>query len=597
MYEKFAELADSELDMALDKLPSDPLEKFALFAEVTRALDYSAVFQAALENSGQLSRPDFDLLLWGWNAAMSHLLTPIRSAGLPLYKSTKDTRQFAMNLLHKFGQSVLLRRASAMLRSGFLHAQNTTEGLTVRLADGAKDQFLDDLEFDSFAKIHNQLQKQNVRFYRGWQLFENDDYPSVQEVPGYFLGRTTQRPLEKYKSENIDELMLPLVHPWDSGRGMMMGYGALPEVDNHFLAEAAEIVAQARDEAGLHPDAKLGNITGADLSAIITFVTAVHMKHVRFALLAMNAFPEISIPQSLTIWGPLNELEDSIVDYSRIHRDRVRHALDAIVLRPEEAFQLRNVTFPFLPLLLSVGNGLILRPVSSLVRNPFIAARTLFEWRHPNSSHWISEPREEWLRSEVYALFQGTRYQRVNGNVKIRRDHKVLTDVDAAVYDRLTGQLALFQLKWQDYFTNDVRELRSKARNLATELDTWAEKVDAWIKLKGLPELTTALRLKLNKGERVTSVYLFGLSRSYARMHGFGFPVTSEKLAICNWPQFLRTRYEIGPRQRVFSSMFERLRNEIDAKVDSRPMPYTVQVGKVVIRFEDLWSAFGEDDV
>jgi hypothetical protein len=461
------------------------------------------------------------------------------------------------------------------------------------MAAGAKEQFLDNLEFDRLFRIENELNRQDTKFHKGWQLFEIEDLASLEHAPGFFLGRTRRDPLAKYKSDKIDELMLPLIHPWDSGRGMMMGYGALPKVDDHFLATSMEFVSHARDEAGLHPEADLGHVTGADLTAIIAFVTALHMKHVRFSVLAMKEFPEICIPQALTIWGPLAELEDSIVDYSQLDRTQVRNALDAITLRPEEASRLSQITYPIVPLLLGVGNGMILRPVSSIARNPLICARTLFEWRNPHLTHRVSQPRESWLRSQVYALFQGSRYRLVQGNVKLRNDGRVVTDIDAAIFDILTGELALFQLKWQDYFTNDVRELRSKACNLTNELDHWAGEVEKWIQLKGNAELTSALRLK--HCESIGKIFLFGLSRTYARMHGFGFPITSEKLAIANWPQFQRNRYEIGPAQPVFSRIFQSLRTETDVIVESTPIPFTICAGETSICFEDLWHSFGED--
>lgn len=87
---------------------------------------------------------------------------------------------------------------------------------------------------------------------------------------------------------------------------------------------------------GCIPKRTLGSITGGDLTAIIAFVTALHMKHVKFSVLAMKELPEICIPQALTIWGPLAELEDSIVDYSQLDRTQVRNALDAITLRPKK---------------------------------------------------------------------------------------------------------------------------------------------------------------------------------------------------------------------------------------------------------------------
>ena len=39
----------------------------------------------------------------------------------------------------------------------------------------------------------------------------------------------------------------------------------------------------------------------------------------------------------------------------------------------------------------------------------------------------------------------------------------MITDIDAAVFDVTTGELGLFQLKWQDFSSSDVAKQRSKA--------------------------------------------------------------------------------------------------------------------------------------
>jgi hypothetical protein len=321
----------------------------------------------------------------------------------------------------------------------------------------------------------------------------------------------------------------------------------------------------------------------------VDFVTSLHLKHARFALLAMEHVPEISIPKSLTIWGPLSELEDSVVDYSHLERSIVRNGLRAITLRAKEAPLLATVTAQFIPLLIDLGNGFVLRPICSIARNPFATVRALLELRDPKLQHQIGKPREEWMRTELYSLFQGSRYQRVNGNIKLREGNDDLTDIDAAVLDILSGDIALFQLKWQDYFTNDVRELRSKASNLTKEFDDWAQKVEGWIKQRIRAELARTLRLKLKKGMSVNNVYLFGVSRTYARVQGFGYRVTAENLAIANWPQFVRYRHEVGPTPQIFADLFNKIKQGIHETVDAKPFPFTIHADGKSILFEDMW--------
>src|SRR5205085_8452532 len=382
-----------------------------------------------------------------------------------------------------------------------------------------------------------------------------------------------KEPFKKLKRFDIDSLMLPLIRPWESGHGTMMGYGAEPEVDYHFLAEALENVSDWRSDAGLHPNTTFGQSTGADITLVAVVLIGLHLKHIRFALVASKHHPKISIPQSLTIWGPEADLARGVSEFTGLDLVNVQTALDVITLRPHEVSFLQSHSTPFMPLLFGLGNGVIVRPVSSLARNPLLSITTLVQWRDPAAVNALLKPREEWLRSEIYALFQGRRYECISGSVKLREKKKVVTDVDATIFDRVTGELALFQIKWQDYHTNDVRQLRSRARTLAGEMDDWAESVTEWLLGKDGMTLAKNLRLSTRKNRPFSAIYLFGISRSTARTHGYGYPTKHPSLALANWPQFHRVRSEVGPAERVFHDMHLVLQTETHETVDARPMP------------------------
>ena len=49
-------------------------------------------------------------------------------------------------------------------------------------------------------------------------------------------------------------------------------------------------------------------------------------------------------------------------------------------------------------------------------------------------------------------MFSGVKYITIDGNIKLRTGKKIVTDIDAAIFDRTTGELAIFQIKWQDFF-------------------------------------------------------------------------------------------------------------------------------------------------
>lgn len=557
---ELAAVAAQHLARVQSFLPSDALERHALFTETVRAVDYWAVVQRLMPQEHRMVYPDFQIVQWGWNLAVGHLFEPLaQRGGFPLRQSTRESQSFALNLLHQFGRFVLVHRACEMIRHGFVEAERTEGGYAVRtVSAGAAQQHLDVLEFTRLKQLG---------------------------LWGIDQGSWTRR----WMRSDIEKLMTPLIRPWDTGRGVMVNYGALREIDDHFIAIALELAAEWREEAGIHPETKLGDLTGADLIGIGTVVIGLHAKHVAFTMLAARNHPEVSLPQSLTIWSDRQEMEQSIAEVTEEDPAMVTRAIDMLSLKASDMSRLRQHTTPFRPLLIDLGNGLVLRPVSCLDANAFNAVRALVEWRIPEAMGALSAPREQWARADLYGLFEGNRYQCVEGSMKIRESGRVSTDIDGAVLDRVSGNLALFQFKWQDMSTNDVRSLRSKASNFAREMDDWTVKVNEWIAKMGMEAVLKALRLQL--GKVAGTVYLFGVSRIGARLQAYGASPKEQSLALANWPQFIRVRHEIGPIYDVFATIHRVLREEMNAEALARPLPVTLSVADAKITFEDIFTA------
>lgn len=596
--QKFLSLSKRNVESIQALLPEDEDQRFVLFVETIRVLDYWFLFQELLPKDMRLPPHDLEIMRWGWNQAAALLLRPLRQpSGIPMRESTPETRSLAMKLLHQLGRSVLLKRVADMIQNGLVIAKQEECRFVIEAVEGTSIQFLDILEPIQKKKIEDALRKKGKDlFSEKWGIFDLEHISIFQNLPGSYMGLDMENPFDSWICDDIEPLMAPLVFPWDSGHGTMMGYDALPEIDNHFLAAAVKQLSGWRREAGIHPEISFNGCSGPILATVCAVIAALHSKHIQFALLAMKHHKEISIPQSLTIWGARQEIESSIVKYSGLKEADVKSALDAIVLRADEASELTKHTTPFMPLLIDLGNGLLLRPVSSLFRNPLRSVRMLYEWRDSQARNQLSKPREEWMRSEIYALFQGSRYICVSGNTKIRENGKILTDLDGAIFDSTTGELAIFQMKWQDFFTNDIRQLRSRAANLTNEMDEWAEKVERWITQTSKTKIIQALQLKLPKQQTITEIYLFGISYSAIHTRGYGFAFNHKGLAVATWPQFFRVRYEVGPTKRVFRDMYHALKAETDRPVNCNPLPVTIAVGGETIHFKNLWVSFAKGE-
>ncbi|MBI2273852.1 MAG: hypothetical protein HYU70_08640 [Bacteroidetes bacterium] len=582
-------IAGKELEQIEQCIPDDPAYCFVLLTEMTRMYDYLSIGNVPSE---KLSPQQLDIIKNGWNLAAAYFFKPLNFIGFPICKSDDNTRNYAISLLYKLGCTVLLKRVADMVETGILTAIKEGNTFTFRKSiEAVQSQYLDTLEFSYLNKLDEKLNSAKEAYYGPWNLISHEELPDIFFKPGNFFSRD-QTNFDSYKISDIDSKMLPLIQPWNSGYGIMMAYDTTPEIDNHFLAIAAELVQEFRNDAGIHPNADIEGVKGADLAAVMIFIVSIHLKHVHYASLAAKNCPEISIPESLTIWEPIDKLIEAITDFSGMNTDIVSKVFDLIMLKADDVSLLKTHTSKFMPVIINMGNGYILRPVSSLLQNPFFSILAVLEHRNPKIRHHLSLHREEWLRSFINATFAGTRYQTLWNNIKLRDKNSIITDIDAAVYDNLTGEMALIQIKWQDFFYNDVKKLRSKASNLTKELDEWAEKVTQWIASKDVNELVKAIGIRLTKKISRESVYLFGISRNVARVQGYGFKTKSENLAISNWPQFARNRLEIGPAERVIHTLFQTLKKQENETISAIPLPTTIQIADITFHFEDLWSGF-----
>lgn len=586
-------LASEELNKIKQGMPQDTITCLGLFVESVRVLDFIMLDQPGVQKSDKISISVFDLNMieMGWNLASSMLLKAGNFYGFPMRQSTNDLRKQVIGLLYKLGIIVQIRRTAEMVKAGLVNVQKTGLTYTFSQTPEAKDQFLDELELGALDKLEEKL-KSSRSTYKDWELVDRNTFEDVYCQIGNFMSVKYNSELASYKIEDIKSHMIPLIKQWDSGNhGIMIGYDSTPEIDNHFLAIAAELTAEWRDEAGIHPNTKIGHITAADIMAVATMIISFHIKHIYFAQLAAEKDPEILIPQSLSIWTPRHKLIKDITDFSGIDQVVTDEAIDAIILKPEDGDFLKKHTARFRPLLIDIGSGFVFRPVSCVLRNPLHSVFALLEARDPSLTERISRSREEWLRHYLYALFAGSRYQKVEGNINIRKDGKIITDIDAAIYDNLTGELALIQIKWQNFFTNDVKKLRSRAKNFVDEINRWVEKTESWICSKDISHVVKSLQLKGVTGKLSKSkIYLFGLAKNTARTHGYGYELSNKRIAVSTWAQFVRNRTEIGPASQVISKLFQNLKEEENAKVKCKPMPVRIPFANVILDFKDIWN-------
>lgn len=114
-----------------------------------------------------------------------------------------------------------------------------------------------------------------------------------------------------------------------------------------------------------------------------------------------------------------------------------------------------------------------------------------------------------------------------------------MTDIDFAAYDNATGEMALFQLKWQQPVAVDHKIRRSTGRNLLDEGNRWIAKVRSWAGEFGADELAWRLNFRT---PQTPNFRLFVLARYGA--HFSGYAEQDDAAVWADWSHFQKARQE-----------------------------------------------------
>ena len=301
-------LADAHLAAVLKRLPSDRIDRFVLFIEVVRAMDYWGTHASPRIGDSDKFAPSLDLMYWGWNRAVAELFESLDQPGaFPLMESTQESRGYAAALMQEFGKVSLLRRLADMSERGIMDITKGGDEFQIRMGDDARAQLADASELDQLKAAEVRLPSRSA----GWTIASMRDALRFPGMPGNYIA-LVDPPVKRWLRPDIEELIKPLVRPWDTGRGVMVAYDARIEVDEHYMAEALSLATHWREGAGIHPEAMLGSISGADIAAVSAALISLHAKHFGCVSVAKKLFGEVSVAQSLTIWGPRETLVESI---------------------------------------------------------------------------------------------------------------------------------------------------------------------------------------------------------------------------------------------------------------------------------------------
>lgn len=162
-------------------------------------------------------------------------------------------------------------------------------------------------------------------------------------------------------------------------------------------------------------------------------------------------------------WGGLLGMSDAEADVM----------LEVMGISPRDVDHLNSFTDCPQALLIKGGDRCWHTPVYGGLNNPFSWVNRKLQRTFRSDWDRAVNHREDAFRDDLSSLFPEPRFHIPAKPKILKHGRRVLTDVDAVVFDTQTGRLAAFQLKWQDPFETSLKERASRRSNLIKEGNSW----------------------------------------------------------------------------------------------------------------------------
>ncbi len=408
-----------------------------------------------------------------------------------------------------------------------------------------------------------------------------------------FLEQTyaTEKHTLSHERTYIQQQLAPFIGQWN-GQPL---FQTTPTVDHYYQRLGALSMKSMAPYTTYPASALIGGHPFAVYRDIAGVLLGFALKQIDACQIALNHHPASFLRHALT--QPLDDtlLIEMLTTTLALHPVTVRLVVDAYTLDASNiSYHSSELAVPTPPLIRLDEHHCVASFVGLLTDPLFFLTREL-KRKYSYAYHNASQLREEIFRQDLYALFADRRFVKSAGGVELRgATGKLATDVDALIFDRKTGALALFELKSQDPFSYSSQE-RLRQRDYFYSAGKQVIASSEWVKRNGANALLSRLDSTQVKRLKAQNVYIFVLGRYLA--HFFDGPPFDARARWGTWSQVLRLvngkAFDANDANPI-QSLFNRLGSDAPVVLTDKAMPdvQEITIGNTHIHAYSSFEAY-----
>nr|WP_092075116.1 hypothetical protein [Dendrosporobacter quercicolus]NSL49638.1 hypothetical protein [Dendrosporobacter quercicolus DSM 1736]SDN33742.1 hypothetical protein SAMN04488502_1196 [Dendrosporobacter quercicolus] len=279
-------------------------------------------------------------------------------------------------------------------------------------------------------------------------------------------------------------------------RKHFISYDTNPEIDEYYI-RLAELYMERTFQFECFPgDVKFGGIPYSIYIRSAVLIISFALKHIAYAQLLTQKHRKIAFVNVLTINRDISEMVEVFCIACGISRNDARQVLDCFTLTYEKySFHRRNMDYLLMPYIIVSKTQLVFSIAGALSG---IYTFLMGELNRKFQKDWDRNilERESQFRNDLYNLFDDSLYIKIGHNLPVQSDGKTITDIDACIVEKATGQIIFFQLKWQEQYGRNIGRRQSRMQNFLRETNRWINDMTIWLGKKDRRKLASMLGLK-----------------------------------------------------------------------------------------------------
>jgi len=360
------------------------------------------------------------------------------------------------------------------------------------------------------------------------------------------LAKTYEREMQELAVEKVSILQQldEFARQWQADVTTYRTYRTTREIDDYYMRLGMVRVKSMACHFLYPAQTLLGGCTVELYRNVLAVLIGWALKHLDLCRAFVVQHPSYTLRALLASPHATPALNAALSETLGVESAAIHRVVDAYSLSPENVSYHCSVAGVPAPPLLRLDEQQLVWSLTGLLSEPFFFLTRELKRRYSYEYHTASHLHEEVFRQDLYTLFSDKRFVRSADSVELRgMQGDLTTDVDALIFDRKTGVLALFELKSQDPFAYSRQE-RIRQRDYFYNAGKQVLASVQWLNRNGANALLTRLDPERVKRLKVQKTYIFVLGRYLA--HFFDGAEFDRRAAWGTWPQVLRLVNEVS---------------------------------------------------